>query len=155
MPTDPSPEPSDTPAPRPRRRRRILLIVVVVLVACCSGTIVTSLALVKWLRLDPGPAKSATEAFLSDLERDDTGAAYPRLCAAVRARLSADAFAATVHAQPRLRGHQHVEGTVARVNGHATAQITEDLTREGNAQERHTFTLVQEGTAWRLCGDPY
>src|SRR5262245_41783427 len=94
----PEPEPRVVPVPGPvvrrnRTMRRLLIIALVVLVVCCGGGAVTGWALFHWYNAGAAPAAVAANAFLSDLERDDTPKAYTRLCADVTARLTQDAFA--------------------------------------------------------------
>ncbi len=155
----PEPEPSPPgagPAPRrPRRLRRILLIAAVMLVVCCGGVVAVTAAVVRWYNPTAGAARSATDGFLSLLERDDTAGAYRQLCGDVRAHLSQDAFTKLVHGQPRLRSHRVVDTSVSRVNGRDTALVTADLTREGNVHDRHTVRLIRDGRSWFVCGDPY
>jgi hypothetical protein len=159
-PPPPAPPPSDPPpsgpSRRPRRnRRRLAIILVVVLVACCAGGGIASWALLKWYATAAGPAQKVTEDFLTDLEKDDTGAAYRLLCADVRAHLTEDAFGAFVHGQERLRSHKVVGTSVQTVNGTSTALITVELTREGGVHDRHTVRLLRDGASWRVCGSPY
>jgi len=147
---------TDEPTARPRRNtRRLVLIIVVALAACCAGGGVVSWALLKWYGTQAGPAQKVTEDFLTDLEKDDPGAAYRLLCGDVRAHLTGDSFAAFVHAQPRLRSHKVVRTSVQTVNGTSTALITADLTREGGVHDTHPFRLVKDGGSWRVCGQPY
>ena len=158
MTDEPPAPPPPPPAVPPRRRRnvrRLVIILVVVLVACCAGGGVASWALLKWYATAAGPAQKVTEDFLTDMEKDDTGAAYRLLCADVRGHLPEDSFADVVHAQPRLRGHKVVGTSVSTVNGTSTALITADLTRDGNVHDRHTVRLVKDGGSWRVCGSPY
>jgi hypothetical protein len=132
-----------------------VLIVVVVLAACCAGGGIASWALLKWYATAAGPAQKVTEDFFTDLEKDDTGAAYGLLCADVRAHLPEDSFANFVHAEHRVRGHKVVGTSVQTVNGTSTALITTDLTREGGVHDRRAVRLVKDGGSWRVCGSPY
>jgi hypothetical protein len=149
---------TDVPPP-PRRRRRlrwILAVLAVVFVLCCGGTAAGGYAYYHRTGAAAGAAQASTEAFLTSLERDDTAAAYVLLCADVRSRLSGDAFAGYVHQQPRLQAHRIVDRSVAVVDGVDTALVTADLVDAGPAPRgRHTFRLVKDGGAWRVCGDPY
>jgi len=147
---------TDESAARPRRNtRRLVLIIVVVLAACCAGGGVASWALLKWYGTQAGPAQKVTEDFFTDLEKDDTAAAYKLLCADVRGHLPEDSFAGFVHAEKRIRGHKVVGTSVSTVNGAATALITADLSREGGVSDRRTVRLVKDGGSWRVCGSPY
>jgi len=147
---------TDEPTARPRRNtRRLVLIIVVALAACCAGGGVVSWALLRWYGTQAGPAQKVTEDFLTDLEKDDTAAAYRLLCADVRAHLPEDSFTTFVHAEKRVRGHKVVGTSVSTVNGTATALITADLTREGDVRDRRTVRLVKDGGSWRVCGSPY
>jgi len=144
--------------PPPRRRpalRRVLVIVAVVLVVCCAGGTAAGYGLFRWYNSAAGPAQAATETFLTRLERGDTAGAYQLLCADERNRLSQAAFTDLVHARPQLRRHRIVGTSVAVVNGTSTALITVDLTRAGEAAERHTVRLVKDGSSWRVCGEPF
>jgi hypothetical protein len=132
-----------------------VFIVVVVLAACCAGGGIASWALLRWYATAAGPAQKVTEDFFTDLEKDDTGAAYGLLCADVKGHLTEDSFATFVHAEQRLRSHKVVGTSVSTVNGTSTALITADLTREGGVRDRHTVRLVKDGSSWRVCGSPY
>jgi hypothetical protein len=148
----------EPPAPAPRRRRntrRLVIILAVVLVACCVGGGIASWALLKWYATAAGPAQKVTEDFLTDLEKDDTAAAYRLVCADVREHFTENSFASVVHAQPRLRSHKVVGTSVQTVNGTSTALITADLSREGGVHDRRAVRLVREGGSWRVCGSPY
>src|SRR3982751_1776572 len=140
----------EPPAPAPGRRRitrRLVIIVAVVLVACCAGGGIASWALLRWYATAAGPAQKVTEDFFTDLEKDDTGAAYGLPCPDVRAPLPESSFAGYVHAEPRLRGHKVVGTSVQTVNGTSTALITTDLTREGGVHDRRTVRLGKDGRA--------
>jgi hypothetical protein len=148
--------PPPGPAPRrPNTVRRVLIIIAVVLVVCCAGAVAAGYGLFRWYSSAAGPAQATTETFLADLERDDTAGAYGLLCNDSRSHLSRDSFTNLVHAQPRLRSHKIVGTSVSTVNGTTTALITADLTRDGGVRDRHTVRLVKDGSAWRVCGDPY
>jgi hypothetical protein len=167
-PPEPAPEPERRPEPEPRVRpapgpvprrnrttRRLLIIALVVLVVCCGGGAVTGWALYHWYDAGAGPAVVAANAFLSDLERDDTPKAYTRLCPDVTAHLTQDAFTGQEHERPRLRSHKITHASIATVNGVPTSLVIAQLTRDGGVQETRTVRVVKEGGNWLVCGTPY
>src|SRR5690242_1409875 len=120
----------DRVPPPPRRRPRLrhaLMIVAVVLLVCCGGAVAAGY----WLlhSANVGPARAAADAFLNDLKRDDTVAAYQQLCVDERNRLTQAAFTDQVHGQPRLTDYTIVSASVSVVNGTQTALVAADLTR--------------------------
>jgi hypothetical protein len=127
----------------------------VVLVVCCGGGAITGWALFHWYNAGAAPAAVATNAFLSDLERDDTPKAYAQLCADVKAHLTQDAFTGQEHQQPRLRSHKVTQASIATVNGVPTSLVTAQLTRDGGVQETRTVRVIKDGGTWYICGTPY
>jgi hypothetical protein len=102
-----------------------------------------------------GPGEKVTEDFLTDLEKDDTAAAYRLLCLEVRAQLGEGSFADFVHAQHGLRGHTVVDTSESTVDGTDTALVTVDLAQTDGGRDRRTVRLVRDLGAWRVCGPPH
>ena len=102
-----------------------------------------------------GPARDAAVAFVSDLETGNDAAAYDLLCGDTQGSLSRDAFSQGVAAQPKLASHKVVSTSVNNDNGTVSATVGMDLTDVSGATGQHTFTMVKEGGAWKVCGSPY
>ena len=149
--------PPPVPPSAPRRRRpgrRLLVILAVVVVVCCGGTLATSYALVRGFGSGAGPAQAAADRFLTDLEKDDTAAAYALVCPSITAKLNRQQFTDGVHSVPRLRGHKIVAASVSTVDGVPTAEVTTDLTRDGGGHERKVLPVVKTAGTWRVCQWP-
>jgi hypothetical protein len=142
----------------PRRRntlRNVLIIVGVLVVLCCGGAVIGGVFLVKAGLSAIRPAQDATDAFVTDLESGNYSGAYGRLCAGTRSEFTEDRFSRGVQAQPHIRGHRLVGAWVGNINGHTSATVTVELTQDGGFVDHHTFPLVKEGDAWKVCGEPY
>src|SRR5437016_4220771 len=126
----------------PHRRgtlRRLLILLAVVLFLCCTGAVIAGYRMVHLSRPSTArPARAATDAFLTRLERDDTAGAYRLLCPEVRAHLSQATFTTVVRGRPRLRAHVIVGTSVATVNRVPTALVDTDLTWVSGGRDRHT-----------------
>jgi len=141
--------------PKRRTLRTVLIVVGVVLVLCCGGAGVGGYFLYKGVKDATGPAKQAAEAFVGDLEGGDVAGAYGLLCGSTRERYTSDAFAEGVAKQPKIRSHT-VDGVfVSNMNGRTSATVNMGLTMDSGFTDRHTFTLVKEDGAWKICGQPY
>jgi hypothetical protein len=154
------PFPSVPPFPQqPVRRshtlRNVLIIVGVVVVLCCGGGITAGVWLFNRGLSDLKPAEDTTNAFVSDLESDRYSAAYGLLCASARADFTLDRFSQGVQSQPHIRGHRGIRAYVNDFNGHLSATVTEELTEDNGFVQTHTFPLLKEDGAWRVCGRPY
>jgi len=149
--------PPPVPPPAPRRRRpgrRVLVILAVVVVVCCGGTVATSYALVRGFGAGAGPAQAAADRFLTDLEKDDTAAAYAVVCPSITGKLNQQQFTDGVHTVPRLRSHKIVAVSTSTVDGVPTGEVTTDLTRDGGARERKVLPVVKAAGRWEVCQWP-
>jgi hypothetical protein len=142
--------------PRPRRTLRTVLIVVgIVAVVCCGGAVTAGYFLFKGVSAATGPARDATNTFVGDLESGDTTGAYGLLCTDTQRRFTQDQFTEGVGGQPKISSHKIVGVNVLNANGSVSATVTAQLIQESGFSERHQFSLVKEGGAWKVCGDPY
>ncbi|SCG40542.1 protein of unknown function [Micromonospora echinaurantiaca] len=133
----------------------MLIVVGVVLVLCCGGAGVGGFFLYKGVKGATDPARQAAESFVTDLEAGDTDGAYGQLCSQTRGRYARDAFARGVAQQPKIRGHKVNGVNVSTVNGRTSATVNMALTLDSGFTDQHTFLLVKEDGAWRVCGQPY
>lgn len=101
------------------------------------------------------PAQAATDEFLASLERADYPAGYGLLCESTRQRFTAEEFAQYARSQPRPRSHTVVDASLRTVDRTPTALVIAEVHTADNAVDRHTFSVVQQGKAWRICGQPY
>ncbi|MFG2045063.1 hypothetical protein [Dactylosporangium sp. NPDC048998] len=141
--------------PRRRTLRTVLIVVGVVVVLCCGVLGVGGYFLFKSVTEATGPAKQAAEAFVGDLESGDVDAAYELLCSGTRGKYTSEAFADGVAKQPKIRSHTVRGVNVGNYNGRTTATVSMGLTLDSGFTDQHTFPLVQEDGAWKVCGQPY
>ena len=135
--------------------RNIILIVSAVAVLCCGGLVVGGVGLFRSIATSVGPVHAAVNDFLTDLENGNTDAAYGRLCSATRAQFSGSRFAEVVGARPTITRHTIVNTSVNNYNGEVSASVTAALTYADGSADNHTFQLLKESGAWRICGQPY
>jgi hypothetical protein len=139
------------PPPRRRVGRRIVFIVLGVVAALCLCGGGFGFFLYKVLSEASEAPRAATHAFVADLAAGNTDAAYGKLCARVRAQMSASQFADYVAGQPRP--------TKARITGFSiendTAEIQTTLDLADGSSRGHEFDLVNESGGWKVCGNPY
>jgi hypothetical protein len=150
--------PTGYSAPPPKKSntlRTVLIVVGIVAVLCCGGLIGGGFWLASTVKNAIGPAQDAAVAFVQDLERDDAGSAYGKLCPATRSRFDREGFVAGVSAQPRIVRHEVTGVNVNSNNGVTTATVTMALTQEGGFVDQHTFRMVTEDGTWYVCGNPY
>lgn len=146
------------PAPPPKKSNtlRIVLIVVgAVLVVCCAGGIVGGVFLFRGVVKATGPARDATDQFVTDLQQGDTAGAYALLCDSTRAAFTPDRFAQGVASQPKIVSHKTGGVNVTSGSGGSTAVVTMKLTLQTGFVDEHTFPLVKEDGQWKVCGAPY
>ena len=145
--------------PQPPRQRRpwktILIVLGVVLVLCCAGAAFGGYQLFKGVQEATGPARTAAETFVVNLEDGDTDAAYKLLCKTTQAKYSLDAFKDGVSKQPKVSSHSFGGVNVMNYNGKVSATVTILLTFDTSFTERHAFPLVKENDQWLVCGQPY
>ncbi|MBB4961829.1 Rv0361 family membrane protein [Micromonospora polyrhachis] len=140
------------PARKSRNTTRIVLIVVaVVLVVCCLGGGILGFVLYRTVQDATGPAREATTAYVDDLRERDYPGAYGRLCARVRADLTAEEFARRQAPQPTIASYKIVGLNVNNTNGRVTGTATVQLTQDAGATVTQVFPLVKEGGQWRIC----
>lgn len=101
------------------------------------------------------PAKTAAEAFVTDLEAGNVDAAYGQLCAATRSKYTLEVFKNGVSKRPKITGHSFGGVNVTNYNGKTSATVVLTLTSDTGFTDRHTFPLVKDGDSWHVCGDPY
>jgi hypothetical protein len=146
------------PPPPPQKSntlRTVLIVVGSILVLCCIGGVVGGIFLFKGVNKAVGPVRDAADEFVTDLEEDDTTAAYVLLCQDTRNAFSQITFAEGVSSQSKISSHK-IDGTMIRnVNGSTSATVTASLTMSSGFVDQHTFTLVKEDGGWKVCGNPY
>jgi hypothetical protein len=126
-----------------------------VAVLCCGGAIVGSVYLFKGVAAAIKPAEDTTSAFIADLETDNYSDAYGMLCADTQAAFTVDQFSQVAQAEPHITSHRITSANVSDVNGRSTATVVAQLTEGDGAVMSHTFALVNENGAWKVCGQPY
>lgn len=147
----PPPLPPAVP-PRPRRTLRTVLIVVGIVVAiCCMAGVALGVLGFNALREAVGPAQDTVESYLTDVESGRYAAAYDRLCAGNRARLSLDEFTRIQDSLPKVRSHEVTGVQVVNNNGRVTGQATVHLVTESGAQLDQIMYLVKDGGDWKVC----
>ncbi len=144
----------DTPGRRWTLRRLMFttgVVVVLVLVAA-------AIAIYSGLAGSPiptGPAKTAVQGFLTDLEDQNYQGAFNYLCKSTTATFqNADALAAHEKDLAPLTGWQNLSVDTQTVNGVDSASVKVDLVRGGSVQH-HVIPMVETGSVWQVCGEPY
>jgi len=146
------------PAPPPRQShtlRTVLIVVGAVLVVCCAGGIVGGVYLFRGVMKATGPVRDAADTFVTDLEKGNTVGAYDLLCANTRRTFSPDQFARGVEGQQKIVSHKLAGVNVTSGTGGSTAVVTMKLTTQNGFVDQHTFPMVKEDGAWKVCGAPY
>ncbi len=133
----------------------IVLIVVGVAAGLCltGGAVTGAVVSLTAVRIASGPGH-ATNVLLDDIEADRAATAYRRLCHSTRDNLSEQDFATLIRTEPRLISHRIVDSKVTNVDGRNTATVTARLTLS-SGPDSHTFPLIHESGAWRVCGQPF
>src|SRR6266536_3467749 len=133
-PYGPPTPPYGPPPPKKSNTLKIVLIVIGVIVAlCCIGGAVCGYALYRAAKTgteNSGPARDSVNTFLGNIEAGQTNAAYDSLCEATKGKFTREQFAEYVAASG-------------------------NLTYADGKSNRHTIKLVEEGGAWKVCGNPY
>jgi hypothetical protein len=145
------------PPARPGGNRLLVIILVVagaLALLCCAGATVTGVIVWRTVGRDVGPARSATNAYLDDLQQGDTAAAYDRLCNQLKQSFSEPEYDAIVREKGLPSAHKLTSTSVHNDNGQRTAEVTARLNVSGGTRT-HEFTLVREDGVWRICGEPY
>ena len=135
--------------------RTILIIVAAVVLFCCIGLAGAGIWLFVATKNAVGPAKNTAVSFVEDLESNNAGSAYNRLCPSVRNKLTREDFIAGVASQPPIASHKVTGVDVHSDNGITTADIRMDLTGSNGETAEHTFPMVKVGGTWYVCGNPY
>jgi hypothetical protein len=143
------------PARRRNTTRIVLLVVGGVLALCCMGG-VGAFALFRSVQGATGPVRDAATAFIADLASGYYEHAYGQLCADTRTRFTPEQFRQGVQARGAIRGYSITNVSVFNRNGRATTgTVTANLRYDSGFTDRHSFPLVKEDGAWRVCGQPY
>lgn len=154
QPPYPAPQP---PRPQGRSTLKIVLIVVgAVLTLCCVGGIVGGYFLYQGVSEATAPVRGAANDYLADVEAARYDAAYDRLCADTRRRITRQEFAATLAGEtPKPVEHSLSGFNISTVNGVTTGSVTAVVTYDDGSKRSHSVELVKEGDAWKVCGQPY
>ncbi len=121
----------------------------------CCGLATGGWLLVRNITQAAGPARTAADGFLADLEAANYSGAYERLCDRTRDQFTRDAFESGVRAQPKLRSHRILTTSVTTINGRASGFVSAELTYDNGFVDRHSIPLAKDGDDWRVCGQPY
>jgi hypothetical protein len=149
--------PLTPPAPRPRQSLRPLFIVLaIVAVGCLGGAVVCGVAAFRIFDNATQPARDAADAFVEDLADGDHSGAYDRLCHDTLTRYELGEFTQEAHGFGQIVEHRFTGvGIEKNLGAPATATVTAELTIADGQQMTHTFSLVEEGDDWKVCGDPF
>jgi len=154
-PYGPPTPPYGPPPPKKSNTLKIVLIVIGVIVAlCCIGGAVGGYALYRAAKTgteNSGPARDSVNTFLGNIEAGQTNAAYDSLCEATKGKFGREQFAEYVAARGKLTSH--TVDTAVVISNQGTASV--NLTYADGKSNRHTIKLVEEGGAWKVCGNPY
>jgi uncharacterized protein DUF4878 len=102
-----------------------------------------------------GPGRDAADTFVTDLQNGDATGAYGLLCSRTRTAFAPDQFAGGVQGQPKIVSHKVAGVNVTTTAGGTTAVVTMKLTMQNGFADQHTFPMVKEDGAWKVCGSPY
>jgi hypothetical protein len=143
-----------TQPPRRGNRKTILIVVGSVLAVCCVVGVVGGIFAFRTFRAATGPAQSAAEAFMQDLTRGDSAAAYDKLCQSTRQRTT-QAELADIMSNRRPTSYRITGVRIQTINGEVSAAVEANLTYPDGFTDPHTFNLRQEDDTWKVCGNPY
>ncbi|WP_426510303.1 hypothetical protein ACPPVO_06240 [Dactylosporangium sp. McL0621] len=119
---------------------------------CCGGGAAGLYFIVNSATKAP---KAAAGDFLTALESGRTQAAYDMLCSSAQRQYGPEAFDTYVKKDP-VTGHDlGWGGSYSNDNGTETASIDASVTYRSSGKSKHTFELLKESGAWKVCGDPY
>lgn len=94
----------------------------------------------------------ATNAFVAELDEGDFDGAYQSLCQATRNAVPAEQWTAEIEAglSGDITDYRFTEASVSSVNGSSTAVVSGSI-EIGGLSRNVTYSLVEEGSEWRVC----
>lgn len=128
-----------------------LIIGGVVLGLCCLGAIALGIWGLNTFREATGPTRDSAVAYLEDIERNDYGSAYNRLCGELRSDMNQQEFAQVQSLLPKVTGHKVTGVNINNTNGNVTGTVNVLLTREGVGELQQEIRLVKESGDWKVC----
>ncbi|WP_170208840.1 DUF4878 domain-containing protein [Micromonospora pisi] len=138
-----------------RALRRALLVVGVTLFVCCVGAAGLGAWNYQSIRLAEGPAKKATETFLTAVSSGDHESAYGRLCPATREQWSLPRFALQAQTPSAIARYAVEDVKISSKDGQQRATVAVALTRQSGSVDQHEVPVVKGDDGWRVCGDPF
>ncbi|WP_433215294.1 hypothetical protein ACQP00_05610 [Dactylosporangium sp. CS-047395] len=120
-------------------------------VLCCGGGAAGLFFIVDKSTKAP---KAAASDFLTALEGGKIQAAYDMLCTDTQANYGPETFETFVAKNPPSAHDFGWGGSYSNENGTETASISADVTFK-SGKTSHSFEMLKEGGAWKVCGDPY
>jgi hypothetical protein len=105
--------------------------------------------------LYPLTCRDAADTFVTDLQNGDATGAYDLLCSRTRTAFAPAQFAGGVQGQPKIVSHKVTGVNVTTTAGATTAVVTMKLNMQNGFADQHTFPMVKEDGAWKVCGRPY
>lgn len=143
----------------PARKRRsplIALLVTGVAVVALFACVVASVALIGsgiWVQAQLGSPNTTVEDFFSAIHAQNYPQAYGFLSHKAQGELSEERFQQVFQASDALSGAVDYYAITATVTQGATATVTVDVVRQGDAKVAQVFALAltQEGGSWRIA----
>jgi hypothetical protein len=131
----------------------LIVVASVLMLAAVAGGLAVYFS-VRALRNATAAPRAATEAYMRDLQRGDTTAAYQSLCTASRKGVTQEQFEQVVGRQ-KPTTFALVDTRVRSANGAQSAQVTVRLTYATGLGEQKIFTLRPEDGTWKICDGSY
>ncbi len=122
---------------------------------CIVGAIIAIYFGVRSPSVPVGPARVAAQNFFNDLKTKNFHDAYGSLCSITKQSFTEDQFVSGQQSLSTVDSYTITKVETQRVNGSPAATVIVDFTRAGGTIEHHNVPMVQDGSQWLICGEPY
>jgi hypothetical protein len=122
---------------------------------CIVGAIIAIYFGVKSPSVPVGPPRVAAQNFFNDLKTKSFHDAYGSLCSITKQSFTEDQFVSGQQSLSAIDSYTITNVTTQRVNGAPAATVIVNFTRAGGTIEHHNVPLVEDGSRWLICGEPY
>jgi hypothetical protein len=122
---------------------------------CIVGAVIAIYFGVKSPSVPVGPPRVAAQNFFNDLKTKNFHDAYGSLCAITKQSFTEEQFVSGQQSLSTIGSYTIANVDTQRVNGSPAATVVVDLTRAGGTIEHHNVPMIQDGSHWLICGEPY
>ena len=122
---------------------------------CVVGAIVAIYFGVRSPSVPVGPPRVAAQNFFNELKTKNFHDAYGSLCSITQQSFTEDQFVSGQQSTATIDTFTISRVTTQRVDGSPAATAVVDLTRAGGTIEHHSVPMVESGSRWLICGEPY